>query len=56
MALADSDRVTLNSAKRATAIFQNLIGFRPVSSDHQVDWTRFFDANSRPPAARAQED
>jgi hypothetical protein len=26
-----------------------------VSSNHRVDWTRFFDANGRPPAARAKK-
>src|SRR5438132_7482951 len=46
---------TLNSASAPTAIFPDLIGFRPVSRNHRVDWTRFFDANGRPPAARAKK-
>jgi len=46
---------TLNSASAPTTIFPDLIGFRPVSRNHHVDWTRFFDANGRPPAARAKK-
>jgi len=46
---------TLNSASAPTAIFPDLIGFRPVSRNHHVDWTRFFDANGRPRAARAKK-
>jgi len=46
---------TVNSASTPTAIFPDLIGFRPVSRNHRVDWTRFFDANGRPPAARAKK-
>jgi len=46
---------TLNSASTPTAIFPDLIGFRPVSRNHRVDWTRFFDANGRPRAARAKK-
>jgi hypothetical protein len=48
-------RYTLNSASTPTAIFPDLIGFRPVSSDRRVDWTRFFDADGRPPADRAKK-
>jgi hypothetical protein len=48
-------RYTLNTASAPTPIFPDLMGFRPVSSDRRVDWTRFFDANSRPPAARAKK-
>ena len=46
---------TLNSASAPTAIFPDLLGFRPVSRNHRVDWTLFFDANGRPPAARAKK-
>src|SRR6266571_8868000 len=46
---------TVNSASTPTAIFPDLIGFRPVWRHHRVDWTRFFDANGRPPAARAKK-
>ena len=48
-------RYRLNSASAPTPIFPDLIGFRPVSPDHRVDWTRFFDANGRPPADRAKK-
>jgi hypothetical protein len=46
---------TLNSASAPVAICPDLIGFRPVSGDRRVDWTRFFDAENRPPAARAKK-
>jgi hypothetical protein len=46
---------TLNSTSAPAPIFPDLIGFRPVSRDHRVDWTHLFDAESRPPAARAKK-
>jgi hypothetical protein len=46
---------TLNSTSAPAAIFPDLIGFRPVSRDHRVDWTRLFDADGQPPAARAKK-
>src|SRR5882672_1653942 len=48
-------RYTLNSASAPAAVFPDLIGFRPVSRDHRVDWTRLFDAENGPPAARAKK-
>ncbi len=48
-------RYTLNSISAPTAIFPDLIGFRPVSRNQRVDWTRFFDANGRPAAVRAKK-
>lgn len=46
---------TLNSATAPAAIFPDLIGFVRVSRDHSVDWTRLFDAESRPPAECAKK-
>jgi hypothetical protein len=46
---------TLNSESAPAAIFPDLIGFRPVPRDRHVDWTRLFDADGRPPAARAKK-
>jgi hypothetical protein len=45
----------LNGGSPPTAIFPDLIGFRPVTPDRRVDWTRLFDAAGRPPAARAKK-
>jgi hypothetical protein len=46
---------TLNDESAPAAIFPDLIGFRPVSRDRRVDWTRLFDADGHPPAARAKK-
>jgi len=46
---------TLNTNSPPTALFPDLLGFRPVSPEHRVDWTRLFDANGRPPADRAKK-
>jgi hypothetical protein len=35
-------------------IFPDLIGFRPVTPQRRVDWSRFFDVPGRPPADRAR--
>jgi len=48
-------RYTLNGESQPVAMFPDLIGFRPVSPDHRVDWTRLFDLNGEPPAARAKK-
>jgi heme peroxidase len=48
-------RYTLNSTSAPTPIFPDLIGFRPVPPEHEVDWSRLFDAPDRPPAARAKK-
>jgi hypothetical protein len=45
----------LNSASAPAAIFPDLIGFRPLDRNHRIDWTRFFDANGRPPAGTKRE-
>jgi hypothetical protein len=36
-------------------IFPDLIGFRPVTPDRRVDWSRMFDVPGRPPADRARK-
>jgi hypothetical protein len=46
---------TLNGWSAPAAIFPDLIGFRPVSRDHRVEWTRLFDADGQPAAARAKK-
>ena len=46
---------TLNDDSPPAAIFPDLIGFRPVPRTYRVDWTRLFDADGRPPAARAKK-
>ena len=46
---------TVNSGAAPTAIFPDLIGFRPVPADRHVDWTLFFDATGHPPAQRAKK-
>jgi len=45
----------LNSVTSSAAIFPDLLGFRPVSSDRVVDWTKMFDAKDAPPAQRAKK-
>jgi heme peroxidase len=44
----------LNSAGGAVPIFPDLVGFRPVAAEHQIEWPRLFDAVGAPPAARAK--
>jgi hypothetical protein len=46
---------TLNSGSAPAPIFPDLIGFRPVTPDRWVDWTRLFDADGYPPADRAKK-
>ena len=36
-------------------IFPDLLGFRPVAAEHQIEWPRLFDAAGAPPAARAKK-
>ena len=45
----------LNSAGGAVPIFPDLLGFRPVAAEHQIEWPRLFDAVGAPPAARAKK-
>jgi hypothetical protein len=46
---------TLNSVSAPAPIFPDLIGFRPVTPDRWIEWTRLFDADGHPPAARAKK-
>ena len=46
---------TLNSASKPAPIFPDLIGFRPVTPEQQVEWSNLFDAPGQPPAARAKK-
>jgi hypothetical protein len=45
----------LNAAVGAVPIFPDLLGFRPVAAEHQIEWSRLFDAAGAPPAARAKK-
>jgi hypothetical protein len=45
----------LNAAGGAVPIFPDLLGFRPVAAEHQIEWPRLFDAAGAPPAARAKK-
>jgi hypothetical protein len=36
-------------------MFPDLIGFKPVSPGHHVEWTCLFDSDGRPTAARAKK-
>jgi len=45
----------LNGAGGAVPIFPDLVGFRPVAADHQIEWPRLFDAAGDLPAARAKQ-
>ena len=45
----------LNTTSQPTPIFPDLIGFRPVTPQHWVDWPLLFDAPGRLPAARAKK-
>jgi len=45
----------LNGAGGAVPIFPDLLGFRPVAAEHQIEWPRLFDAVGAPPAARAKK-
>jgi len=46
---------TVNSTSAPAPIFPDLIGFRPVTREQQVDWAYLFDAPGRPRAARAKK-
>ena len=48
-------RYTLGAGREPVSIFPDLLGFRPVSPEHTVDWTLLFDAEGRPPAQRAKK-
>ncbi len=44
----------VNGSARPVPIFPDLIGFRPVTPERRVDWSRLFDVPDRPPADRAR--
>ena len=48
-------RYQLNSARGEVPLFPDLLGFRPVAPEHQIEWPRLFDAPGTPPAARAKK-
>ena len=48
-------KYTLNTGTAPVPIFPDLLGFRPVTADRRVDWTKFFDADGHPPAQRAKK-
>lgn len=48
-------RYQLSSAGVEVPIFPNLLGFRPVAPEHQIEWSRLFDADDAPPASRAKK-
>ncbi len=37
------------------SIFPDLLGFRPVAAEHQIEWSGLFDAPGALPAARAKK-
>lgn len=45
----------LNAAGDAVPIFPDLVGFRPLAAEHQIEWPGLFDAPGAPPAARAKK-
>jgi len=45
----------LNADGAAVPIFPDLVGFRPVAAEHQIEWGRLFDAPGAPPADRAKK-
>ena len=48
-------RYRVNRNGEPVALFPDLIGFRPVSRDHRVDWTLLFDVDGHPAAQRAKK-
>jgi Animal haem peroxidase len=48
-------RYRLNSQIGPVPLFPDLLGFRPVSREHAVDWKLFFDAPGTPPAQRSKK-
>jgi heme peroxidase len=45
----------LNGAMEPAPIFPDLLGFRPVSPAHVIDWSYLFDLPGCPPAQRAKK-
>ncbi|MGH9312685.1 MAG: peroxidase family protein [Vicinamibacterales bacterium] len=48
-------RYRVNGDSEPAPLFPDLIGFRPVSPRHRVEWPRLFDADGKPPADRAKK-
>ncbi len=48
-------RYRVNGDSEPMPLFPDLIGFRPVSPKHRVEWPRLFDADGSPPADRAKK-
>lgn len=48
-------RYRLNGDSEPVPLFPDLVGFRPVSLNHRVEWPRLFDADGLPPADRAKK-
>jgi heme peroxidase len=46
---------TLNSGSAPASMFPDLLGFRPVTPERWVEWTRLFDADGQSTAARAKK-
>jgi heme peroxidase len=47
-------RYTINDEVQPVPILPDLMGFRPVTAQWQVDWRLFFDVEGHPPAQRAK--
>jgi hypothetical protein len=48
-------RYKLNASSEPVALFPELLGFRPVPTEHVVNWSFFFDVEGAPPAQRAKK-
>src|SRR5262249_9183184 len=48
-------RYRVNASAPAARIFPDLIGFRPITPDRRVEWTRLFDGPGVPLADRARK-
>jgi Animal haem peroxidase len=48
-------RYRLNLHSDPVPLFPDLLGFRPVPREHEVDWTLFFDAPGATPAQRSKK-
>jgi hypothetical protein len=48
-------RYQLNSQTNPVPLFPDLLGFRPVSREHAIDWTLFFDAPGATTAQRCKK-
>jgi hypothetical protein len=48
-------RYQLNAQTEPVPLFPDLLGFRPVPREHQIDWTLFFDAPGATGAQRSKK-